>query len=99
MILNITNRDNKVSADVRNKIESWLNDSQARYEVITSAQVTLAKAERQDEAEATLHIAGKEVFAKASGNNMYAALDSLCHKIDKQLNKIHQKRVHKKGLI
>lgn len=96
MIVNITNRSSKVSADLRNRIEGWLNHSQERYEVITRAQVTLAKSERQDEAEVTLHVAGKEVFAKANGDNMYAALDTLGQKVDRQLAKIHQKRIDHK---
>ena len=41
MIINITNRKNKVSDGVKEKIEAWLNDSQSRYDIITSAQVTL----------------------------------------------------------
>jgi len=97
MIVNITNRNSKVSNDVKNRIEAWLYDSQDRYDIITSAQVTLDKTDRQDEAEATIHAAGKEVFAKASGSNLYAALDSLGDKIDRQLEKIRQKQMQKKG--
>ncbi|WP_027859370.1 ribosome hibernation-promoting factor, HPF/YfiA family [Marinobacterium jannaschii] len=97
MILNITNRNDKVSPAVRDKISDWLNSSQDRYETITRAQVTFDKAVRQDSVEATIHVAGKEVFAKANGDNLYAALDSLSEKVDKQLAKIHQKKVIKKG--
>jgi len=97
MILNITNRNDKVSPAVRSKISDWLDSSQNRYDTITRAQVTFDKVVRQDTVEATLHVAGKEIFAKANGDNLYAALDSLSVKVDKQLAKIHDKKVDKKG--
>ncbi|MBY4676452.1 ribosome hibernation-promoting factor, HPF/YfiA family [Marinobacterium arenosum] len=97
MIINITNRNDKVSPAVREKIEAWLGQSQKRFDMITSAQITLAKVDQQDEAEATLHVAGKDLFAKAVGDNLYAALDSLSDKVDKQLLKIRKKQTHKKG--
>jgi putative sigma-54 modulation protein len=48
-------------------------------------------------AEASIHIAGKDIFAKAEADNLYAALDALADKIDRQLDKIHQKHIGKKG--
>ena len=98
MNIKITHRNAKVSDSIKDKIEAWLNNSQERYEVITSAHVILEKNDREELAEATIHIAGKDLFAKASAENLYAALDTLADKIDRQLDKIHQKHVNKKGV-
>ncbi|MGB0467065.1 MAG: ribosome hibernation-promoting factor, HPF/YfiA family [Pontibacterium sp.] len=98
MIINITNRnDDKVADSLRERIQNWLESSQERYETITRAQVTIEKSERQEKVEATVHIAGNDIFAKAEGNNLFAALDALEDKIDRQLDKIHQKHVNQKG--
>ena len=97
MNIKITHRNAKVSDGIREKVESWLENSQERYEVITSAHVIIEKLDREERVEATVHIAGKDIFAKASAENLYAALDGLADKIDKQLDKIHQKQVNKKG--
>ncbi|MGB1238808.1 MAG: ribosome hibernation-promoting factor, HPF/YfiA family [Pseudomonadales bacterium] len=97
MIINITHRHEKVSPSVKEKIESWLNSSQQRYDIITSAQVTIASIERGDEIEATLHVNGKDIYAKASGPNLYSAIDSLSDKIDRQLAKAKEKMTSKKG--
>lgn len=97
MNIKITHRNAKVSDAVKDKVEGWLESSQERYEVITSAHVIMEKKEREELAEATVHVAGKDVFAKASAANLYAALDALADKIDKQLDKIHHKHVNKKG--
>lgn len=97
MIINITNRKDKVSVGVKDKIEGWLHDSQSRYDIITSAQVTLDKTDQHDEVEATIHAAGRDIFARATGSNLYAALDAMSHKIDRQLSKLREKQQHKKG--
>ena len=98
MNIKITHRNAKVSDSVKDKVDAWLKSSQERYEVITSAHIILEKTDREDLAEATVHIAGKDIFAKAAADNLYAALDALSDKIDRQLDKIHQKQVAKKGV-
>lgn len=97
MIINITHRDDKVSDSVREKIENWLNHSQERVDIITSAQVTIDSIERGIEIEATLHTSGKEIYAKTNAPNLYAAIDSLADKIDRQLTKVKEKMTSKKG--
>jgi putative sigma-54 modulation protein len=43
-------------------------------------------------AEATVHIAGKDLFAQADSEDMYAAIDALADKLDRQLIKHKEKR-------
>ncbi|WP_210396211.1 ribosome hibernation-promoting factor, HPF/YfiA family [Motiliproteus sediminis] len=97
MNVSINNRHGKVSPAVQEKVEAWLQDCQERFGEISSAQVIMEQSERQDEVEATLHIKGKDVFAKASGDNLYVAFDAMSDKIDRQLSKIKDKLTHKKG--
>ncbi|MDO6562174.1 ribosome-associated translation inhibitor RaiA [Amphritea sp. 1_MG-2023] len=98
MNINITNRNDKVSPALREKIEAWLEESQKRYNVITSAQVTIEKSNGKEAVvEATVHATGKDLFAKASEENLFAALDSMAQKIDKQLAKIRDIQTNKKG--
>ncbi|RDE24961.1 ribosome-associated translation inhibitor RaiA [Motiliproteus coralliicola] len=97
MKLNINNRQGKVSPALQSKIEEWLEASQDRYGVISSAQINIEQSEREDEVEAILHIKGKDIFAKASGQNLYVAIDTLKDKIDRQLAKAKEKLTNKKG--
>lgn len=97
MNITINNRQGKVSPAIQEKIETWLQASQARFGDISSALVIIEPSERQDEIEATLHIKGKDVFAKATGENLYVAIDALTDKIDRQLIKIKEKLSIKKG--
>ena len=43
-------------------------------------------------AEATLHTTGAEIFADADSENLYAAIDSLAHKLDRQVLKHKEKQ-------
>ncbi|MEH6472549.1 MAG: ribosome-associated translation inhibitor RaiA [Halopseudomonas sp.] len=97
MKININNRQGKVSPAIQEKIEAWLETSQNRFGEISSALVIIEQSDRQDEIEATLHIKGKDVFAKATGENLYVAIDALSDKIDRQLVKIKDKLTNKKG--
>jgi putative sigma-54 modulation protein len=42
-------------------------------------------------AEATMHISGGDIFAEAVEENMYAAIDGLVDKLDRQLKKHKEK--------
>ena len=99
MIVNITHRSSKVSDKTRARIEDWLSASASRFENITSASIILNKVKGEDCAEASVHVAGKDIFAKATGSNLYAALDSLETKIDRQLGRLHQKHMSRKNIV
>ena len=42
-------------------------------------------------AEATIHVAGADIFANAESEDMYAAIDLLADKLDRQLIKHNEK--------
>ena len=51
-------------------------------------------------AEATLHVAGREVVAIADHEDMYAAVDLLVDKLDRQLIKHKEKQLdHTQGAV
>jgi putative sigma-54 modulation protein len=54
--------------------------------------VILSVEKLQHEAEATLHTAGKSLFANASATDMYAAIDGLVDKLDKQVRRFKDRR-------
>ncbi|MGB0733311.1 MAG: ribosome hibernation-promoting factor, HPF/YfiA family [Pontibacterium sp.] len=97
MIKNITHRNGtKASDNVKARIDSWLDSAQERFGSITRSQVIIDKNDRTDCVEAVIHVAGKDIFAKAEANNMYAALDAVEVKINRQLEKFRQKQAPKR---
>jgi putative sigma-54 modulation protein len=93
MQLNITARHNtKASDSVKQRITNKLKKNESHFSHITNIQVTIDKKNNSETAEATLHLdTGGEIFAKASGGNLYAAIDSLSNKINRQLQKAKSK--------
>ena len=48
-------------------------------------------------AEANLHTSGAELYADAASDNMYAAIDALVDKLDRQIVKHKEKRNDSRG--
>ena len=100
MQMNITARhDTKATDAIKERIMAKLQKNESHFDHITNIQVTMDKEGNQDLAEATLHLnTGQEIFAKARGNNMFSAIDSLSAKIETQLQKAKSKTQTRKGI-
>ncbi len=99
MQMNITARhDTKATDAIKERIMAKLQKNESHFDHITNIQVTIDKDGNQDFAEATLHLdTGHEIFAKAKGDNMFSAIDSLSSKIETQLQKAKSKTQTRKG--
>ena len=100
MQMNITARhDTKATNAIKERIMAKLQKNESHFDHITNIQVTMDKEGNQDLAEATLHLdTGHEIFAKARGDNMFSAIDSLSSKIETQLQKAKSKTQTRKGI-
>ena len=64
------------------------------FDQITNVHVVLSVENRVNQrAEATMHVSGAELFADADSDDMYAAIDALTDKLDRQLLKHKEKLV------
>ena len=62
------------------------------FDKMTNVHVILKVEKQRMEAEATIHINGANLFANSEDEDMYAAIDSLTDKLDRQLIKHKEKR-------
>ncbi len=98
MQLNISARhEARVSESVRAHIAARLQRQGDHYEKVTRMNVIVDKEAQLDMVEAAFHINGRELFARATGNNLYAAIDSLGDKVERQLTKAREKNAGKRG--
>lgn len=83
--------------DVTDALKSYTSDKLARlerhYDHITNVHVVLSVEKMKQRAEATMHVSGAELFADADCDDMYAAIDMLADKLDRQLIKHKEKNV------
>jgi putative sigma-54 modulation protein len=72
---------------VNNKLERLNN----HHDRITNTHVILSVDKLEQKAEATVHVSGKDLFADAISEDLYAAIDLLTDKLDRQLIKHKEK--------
>lgn len=91
MQLTITGHHLEVTSPLKAYVESKLERLQRHFDQITTTHVILTVEKMVQRAEANVHIAGGDLFAQAESEDMYAAIDALADKLDRQLIKHKQK--------
>ena len=100
MQINISGHHVEVSDALRDYVNSKFDRLSRHFDHITNAHVTLTVEKLRQRADATVHAAGAEVVASSEDEDMYAAIDALADKLDRQLIKHKEKLKDKKnGLI
>ena len=91
MQLNVSGHHVEVTSPLREYVVSKFERLQRHFDQITNTEVTLIVEKMVQKAEATLHISGADIFAAAESEDMYAAIDALADKLDRQLIKHKEK--------
>ncbi len=91
MQLNVSGHHVEVTEPLRQYVEAKFERLQRHFDQITNTQVTLIVEKMVQKAEATVHISGADIFAQAESEDMYAAIDALADKLDRQLIKHKEK--------
>jgi putative sigma-54 modulation protein len=93
MQLNISGHHVDVTEAMRNYAQDKMQKLERHYDHITNAHIVLTVEKLRQRAEATLHVSGAELFADADSDDLYAAIDSLIDKLDRQLIKHKEKTI------
>ena len=91
MNINITGHHIEVTPAIRDYVHSKLDRVIRHYDNVTSTHVILSVDKLQQKAEITLHVRGKDIFADSSESDLYAAIDALVDKLDRQMVKHKEK--------
>ncbi|MBF8781754.1 ribosome hibernation-promoting factor, HPF/YfiA family [Pseudomonas fulva] len=92
MQVNISGHHVEVTPSLRDYLDQKLKRLEGHFDKITNVQVILKVEKLQQKVEATLQIPGGEVVANAEDADMYAAIDALADKLDRQLKKHKEKQ-------
>ena len=82
-----------VTDSLRHYVTTKLHRIERHHERITNIHVVLSVQKLRQKAEATLHLSGAEVYADAEHEDLYAAIDAMTDKLDRQILKYKEKRV------
>lgn len=97
MQINLSGHHVDVTPALRDYVTNKFQRLERHFDHVTNAHVVLSIEKLQQKAEATLHISGANVFADAIDADMYAAIDALADKLDRQIKRHKEKRSDHRG--
>ncbi len=95
MQINLSGHHVELTDALRDYVTSKFERIERHFERINTVQVILNVEKLKHIAEAKLNVSGGEVFANAEDTNMYAAIDALVDKLDRQIIKHKEKQSSK----
>ena len=96
MNLNVSGHHVEVTPALRTYVESKLERVTRHFDQVIDAHVILTVEKLVQKAEVTLHVSGKDLHCESEEDDLYAAIDLLADKLDRQVlrykDKLHAKR-------
>jgi len=96
MQIKISGHHVEVTDSMKAYVEEKLAKLERHFDNITRSDVTLTVEKQRQIAEGNVHISGHDLHASAESEDMYAAIDSLADKLDRQLLKHKEKMIARK---
>lgn len=91
MQITISGHHLDITDPIRNYVATKLTKLERHFQPINSIAVILSVDKLIQKAEANIHVSGAELFANAEHEDLYAAIDALSNKLDRQLIKHKEK--------
>ncbi|MEX0374069.1 ribosome hibernation-promoting factor, HPF/YfiA family [Spiribacter pallidus] len=92
MKIDITGQHLDITDALRGYVEEKFQRLERHFDNVVDAHVMLRVEKNRHQAEATLALSGARLFAEATEDEMYAAIDALIDKLDRQVVKHKEKR-------
>ena len=93
MQLKLSGHHLDITSSIRQHTSDKLTKIKHHFDNIMNVNMTLEVQKDLQKAEATIHVSGADLFAKAESNDMYASIDQLINKLDSQIIK-HKEKLH-----
>lgn len=92
MDLTVTGHHVEITNALRDYVATRFEKLERHFDNMTGIDCVLTVEKLFHKAEATLHVGGATIHAEATNGDMYAAIDNLADKLDRQLTK-HKEKV------
>ncbi len=91
MQIEITGHHVDITDALRDYIQSKFSKLKRHFDKVINVHVILTVEKKVQKVEATLHMSGNDVHAEAESEDMYASVDTLIDKLDRQIMKHKEK--------
>ena len=97
MNLSVSGHHVEVTPAIRSYVQTKLERVTRHFDQVIDAHVILTVEKLVQKAEVTLHVSGKDLHCESEEDDLYAAIDLLADKLDRQVlrykDKLHDKRI------
>ncbi len=98
MHINLTGNHLEVTPALREYVRDKFTRVERHFDHVTAIHIVLAVEKQRHKAEAELHVSGANLHADAEHDDMYAAIDLMMDKLDRQVKKHKEKlKDHHRG--
>lgn len=94
MQVNITGHHIELTDALRDHVQEKLSRLTRHNDQLMKATVTLSVEKNRQQASCTLHAAGAELHSDVTLDDMYAAIDAMADKLDRQVLKLKDRQHH-----
>lgn len=91
MQINIAGHHLEVTPALRAYVENKLQRVARHFDHLVDAHIVLTVEKQRNKVEATIHASGGNLHAEAGHDDMYAAIDALASKLDRQIKRHKEK--------
>ena len=91
MNINIAGHHVEVTPALHDYVTGKVERVIRHFDHVTSVHVVLSVQKLKQKGEITLHVKGKDIYAEADDTDLYAAIDALIDKLDRQVLKYKEK--------
>ena len=85
MNLNVSGHHLEITPAIRGYVNGKLRRVRRHFDHVIDAHVILSVSKFRQKAEVTLHVRGKEMHCKCVDTDLYAAIDLMVDKLDRQV--------------
>ena len=91
MQISLTGHHVDITKALKSYVDNKFERLERHFDKVTNTHVILTLEGDQHKAEATVNMSGNNIFAECTTGDMYAAIDGLIDKLDRQVKKHKEK--------
>ena len=97
MNLKLTGNHVEITDAMRECVISKISKITRHFDHVIDVSVILSVEKLKQKAEANVHVRGKDIFVETDSEDMYASIDSLVDKLDRQILKHKEKNLERRN--